>query len=177
MLDLSKLEGGLDIEFSLVAFEEVARISVEAHQWPASKRGVSLELVVPDALPKARGNPEWLRQVFDNLISNAIKFTSSGGSVTVSVSNKGECLMASVVDTGIGIPKKDQGRVFEKFYQASNREAASAAGTGLGLAICRTVMDKHEGRIWVESEEGQGAAFHFMVPVARAGSSVGEEKT
>jgi len=171
MLDISKLEGGLEIEFASLRLEEVARLSVEAHSFVAEERQVHVDLEEPPgALPQVQGNAEWLRHVFDNLISNSLKFTPKGGRVTVSLANKGVCVMASVADTGIGIPAKDLDHVFEKFYQASNRQAVLATGTGLGLAICHTILERHEGRIWVESEEGKGTRFHFMVPAARAES-------
>ncbi|MFA5138651.1 MAG: GAF domain-containing sensor histidine kinase [Elusimicrobiota bacterium] len=164
MLDISRLEGGLVFERTSVDLADVARISVEAHEWTASEKKVQLEAEVPDGLPAVKGNAEFLRQVFDNLVSNAIKFTPAGGTVRVALSNKGECLQASVSDTGIGIPSAERDRVFERFYRASNRGTVSAPGTGLGLAICRSILEKHEGRIWVESVEDKGSTFHFVVP-------------
>lgn len=172
MLDLSRLEGGLNLDMKAVLLEEAARTSVDSHKWTAEDKGITMELEVPDELPPVRGNREWLRQVFDNLISNSVKFSEKGGKVTVTLVNKGECVMASVSDTGIGIPPRDREKVFEKFFRASNREAVVAPGTGLGLAICRSIVDKHDGRIWLESEEGRGTTFHFVIPVVKLGSAV-----
>ena len=121
----------------------------------------------PPLLPKVLGHEEWLRQVFDNLISNAVKFTPTGGQVTVGLANRGEGVEAKVEDNGIGIPTGDQERIFEKFFRASNRQSIKAPGTGLGLAICQSILDRHEGRIRLESEPGKGTRFIFVVPAVK----------
>lgn len=167
MLDLSRLEGGLRIEMKPISLEAVARRSVENHRFPAEDRQIRLVFESPPLLPKVIGHEEWLRQVFDNLISNAIKFTPQGGQITVGLANRGEGIEARVEDNGIGIPVVDQERIFEKFYRASNRQSIKAPGTGLGLAICQSILDRHEGRIRLESEPGKGSRFVFVVPAAR----------
>ncbi len=167
MLDISRLEGGLDLEMIPVELESSARASMEAHRWDAESREVELVLDAAGKIPSVIGNAEWLRQAFDNLISNSLKFTPKGGTVTVSIANSGEGVKASVADTGIGIPQADVERIFERFYRASNRSKVNAPGTGLGLAICRSIVDKHEGRVWVESEVGKGTTFFFVIPVAK----------
>ena len=167
LLDLSKLEGGLKMDFVPVDLREVARQSVEGHRWEADKKGVSLELRGPERLPWAHGDPKWLSQVFENLVYNALKFSLRGGSVVVSVENKGECLKACVADTGAGISKEDGQKIFEKFYRGRHVDHAQVPGTGLGLAICRSIIDKHEGKIWFESEPGKGTRFYFLVPVSK----------
>ena len=115
---------------------------------------------------KALGDERWLHLVLDNLISNAIKFTHPGGRVRVRVQDKGEFVMVSVSDDGIGIPLDDREKVFERFYRAGNRSEVNAPGTGLGLAIAREVVDKHGGKIWLESELGKGTTFHFVIPAS-----------
>jgi signal transduction histidine kinase len=172
MLDMSRLEGGMDIELSPVDLEQVARDSVENHRFLADNKGIRLLLEVPPLLPPGRGNVEWLKHVFDNLVSNALKFTPERGEVTVTLSNKGDCVMASVSDSGIGIPEEDQERIFEKFYRASNRQSIKVSGTGLGLAICKSIVDKHEGRIWFDTKMDEGSTFHFVVPVAEKSAPV-----
>ncbi len=167
MLDLSRLEGGLQIEMKPISMEAVARHSVENHRFHAEERQIRIVLESPPLLPKVRGHEEWLRQIFDNLISNAIKFTPKGGQVTVGLTNRGEGVEARIEDNGIGIPTADQERIFEKFYRASNRQRIKAPGTGLGLAICQSILDRHDGRIRLESEPGKGSRFFFVVPVAK----------
>ncbi|MFH2203778.1 MAG: GAF domain-containing sensor histidine kinase [Elusimicrobiota bacterium] len=166
MLDMSRLERGLEIEMSGVDLEKAARLAVENHRYIADNKGVRLVLETPPLLPRALGNDEWLKHVFNNLLSNALKFTPDRGEVTITLASKGDCLETTVSDTGIGIPEADQEHVFEKFYRAANRQAIKAPGTGLGLAICKSVIDKHGGRIWLESVPGQGTRFHFVLPAA-----------
>ncbi|MFH1725502.1 MAG: GAF domain-containing sensor histidine kinase [Elusimicrobiota bacterium] len=176
MLDLSKLEAGVKIELEPTELEAVAKKAIENQRWQAEERGIRISVDSPGGLPRVRGNEQWLTQVFDNLISNAVKFTPERGRVTVSIVNKGECLMAGVADSGIGIPERDRRRIFEKFFRASNRGAVSAPGTGLGLAICKQIIDRHAGRIWFESDEGEGTRFFFVIPVAREGSAVASKQ-
>ena len=173
LLDLSKLEGGVQIELESIDLVETAQKCLEGQRLAAQARSITLELSASGELPAAHGNSQWLGQVFDNLVSNAIKFTPEGGRVTVGLENKGEGLLARVSDTGIGIPEDEQRRVFEKFFRASNRNAMPAPGTGLGLAICRQIVDRHGGRIWFESSSGQGSTFFFVIPTERASAAVG----
>ncbi|MDE2291461.1 MAG: GAF domain-containing sensor histidine kinase, partial [Elusimicrobia bacterium] len=168
ILELSKLEGGTEMEVEAVDLARLARKTLEDVRWRAEEKKVELALEVPARLPFARGSERWLGQVLENLVSNAVKFSRDGGRVRVALAHKGEGLQATVVDDGIGIPAADQGRIFEKFFRASNRDATNAPGTGLGLAICRHIVDRHGGRIWFESREGEGTRFHFVVPAAKA---------
>jgi two-component system phosphate regulon sensor histidine kinase PhoR len=105
-----------------------------------------------------------IQQVLVNLLHNAIKFTSSGGQVTVSATQQGQAVRFAVTDTGVGIDADDLPRIFERFYKVDRSRATS--GTGLGLAIARHLVEAHNGRIWVESEVGQGSTFYFTLPLA-----------
>ncbi len=167
LLDLSRLEGGVRMELHPLDLVELIGQSVESHRPLAAEGGKTLEWRAPERAPKAMGDERWLGLVVDNLLSNAVKFTRPGGRVEVSVRDKGEFLMASVADDGIGIPESDREKIFERFYRASNRGEVNAPGTGLGLAIAREIAAKHGGKIWFESEIGRGTTFHFVVPVAR----------
>ncbi len=119
--------------------------------------------MAPD-LPRVPADEARMEQVLVNLIHNAIKFTPSGGRITVSARAEGDKLVVSVSDTGVGIPEDDLPRVFERFYKADRSRAGG--GTGLGLAIAKHVVEAHGGRIWVESVEGRGATFRFTIPLA-----------
>ncbi|UPT74447.1 MAG: GAF domain-containing sensor histidine kinase [Elusimicrobiota bacterium] len=174
LLDLSRLEGGAKMEPAPLDLGRLASESVENHQPAAAEAGKTLTSEAPESLPKALGDERWLHLVLDNLISNAIKFTMPGGRVRVVARDKGEFIMVSVSDDGIGIPPEDREKVFERFYRAGNRSEVNAPGTGLGLAIAREVVDKHGGKIWLESELGKGTTFHFVVPAAaRAAEAAG----
>jgi signal transduction histidine kinase len=111
-------------------------------------------------------DPNRLMQVFDNLISNAVRFTAKGG-IRISAVDKGDFILISVKDTGRGIPQQEHERIFEKFYQIKTGGGWPSEGTGLGLAIVKSIVESHRGKIWVESEPGQGADFQFIIPRAR----------
>ncbi|MEK7384687.1 MAG: ATP-binding protein, partial [Elusimicrobiota bacterium] len=141
--------------------------SVENHQPLAAEGNKTLVWSHGPSFPAVVADERWLGLVVDNLISNALKFTRPGGRVRLETQDKGEFLMVSVSDDGIGIPPQDREKIFERFYRASNRAEVNAPGTGLGLAIAREVIAKHGGKIWLESELGKGTTFHFVVPAAR----------
>jgi len=166
LLDLSRLEGGAKMELGPFDLGRLVLESVENHQPSAAEASKTLSAEAPGVLPKALGDERWMQLVLDNLVSNAIKFTMPGGRVRVRIQDKGEFVMVSVSDDGIGIPPEDREKVFERFYRAGNRSQVNAPGTGLGLAIAREVVDKHGGKIWLESELGKGTTFHFVVPAA-----------
>jgi signal transduction histidine kinase len=167
LLDLSRLEGGAKMELQPLDLVELLSQSVENHQPLAAEGDKRLVWAPSTRLPRAAGDLRWLGLVADNLISNAVKFTRPGGTVTVAARDKGEFLLVEVSDDGIGIPMQDREKIFERFYRASNREQVNAPGTGLGLAIAREVVAKHGGKIWFDSEAGKGTTFRFVVPVAR----------
>jgi signal transduction histidine kinase/CheY-like chemotaxis protein len=137
-------------------------------------RPVSLIIDLPEKLPACVADRARVRQVAINLLANAARFTDQG-QVRLAARHSeatGEVIV-TVADTGPGIPKEEQQRIFDPFYQVSNPIYRSRGGSGLGLAICKTFVQMHGGRIWVESEPGQGSAFHFSLPVRGAPPAVG----
>ncbi len=165
LLDLSRIEGG----GPLVMLDEVdlgrlAVASVERLRLFAERQGVELRTEVPEVVPPVRGAEDRLGQVLVNLLHNAVKFSPDGGEVVVRVAPTDGEVVVSVEDHGIGIPKADQARIFERFYKA-DKARRRGGGTGLGLAIARHVVEAHGGRIRVESEEGQGSTFSFALPI------------
>jgi len=164
LLDLSRIEsGGPILLLDSVDLGRLAVASVERLRLFAERQGVSLVVDAPPDLPRVRGAEERLAQVLVNLVHNAVKFSPDGGEVAARVRSVGREVEVAVEDHGIGIPKADQARIFERFYKA-DKARRRGAGTGLGLAIARHVIESHDGRIWVESEEGQGSTFTFSVP-------------
>jgi signal transduction histidine kinase len=105
-----------------------------------------------------------LHQGIYNLVENGLKYTPEGGEVTIRLITAPDTLTFAIQDTGIGIPASDLPRLFEKFYRGTNREALAQRGTGLGLAIVKSIVDSHEGRIWVESALGKGTTFSVVLP-------------
>ena len=135
----------------------------------ARDREVVLQVRVPPELPEVMGDAERLRRVVTNLVGNALKFTGSGGSVTVEAhaDRKAGRLLVSVSDTGPGIPVHARARIFEKFACSEN-DSLGRTSTGLGLYFCRLIVEAHGGRIWAAGEPGEGATFVFSLPLPAA---------
>jgi len=134
----------------------------------ASSHGQALILELPSSLPLARAEEGRLRQVVLNLLNNASKFTPGGGKIVLRAKEDGADLVVEVQDTGRGINAAEQQRLFEPYHRLeSDREHLS--GLGLGLALCKTLVELHGGRIWVQSEAGKGSTFGFSVPQEAAG--------
>lgn len=130
----------------------------------ADRAGLSLELDCSDGLHSIIADGPRLEQVLVNLIHNAIKFTPSGGKITVFVKPQENMVCFGVRDTGIGISADMLPRVFERFYKTD--PSRSERGTGLGLSIARHLVETHSGRIWAESQKGKGSTFYFTIPAA-----------
>lgn len=121
---------------------------------------------VPDGFPVIRADPGRLRQVLNNLVSNALKYSPLGSTVTLRARERGrDQVMVEVVDEGLGVPPDQAGRLFQKFERVRSPEHLKIPGTGLGLYICKRIVEGHRGRIWVESEPGQGSTFAFTLPL------------
>jgi len=145
--------------------ENIAGRVQKNFQEEAAKKRLTFEVNLPADLPEITGDPEMIEQMFENLISNAIKYTPEGGRVGMTFwPGPDQTVRMVVSDSGIGIPKSEMPRLFTEFFRASN--VRDAIGTGLGLAIVKEIVDKHNGRIQVESEEGLGTTFIVNLPVA-----------
>ena len=126
----------------------------------------SVLMDVPPGFPKIWADPDRLRQVLTNLITNAVKYSPAGGSIIVRVRERGtQHIVIEVVDHGLGIPSEQIGRLFQKFARVRSDEHMKVSGTGLGLYICRLIVEGHGGQIWVESEVDKGSTFGLSLPV------------
>ncbi len=166
VLDLSKIEAG-KIEWvvqPLQVSEVIARAVSATAGLLQSRPGVELYMQVDEDLPQINGDRDKLIQVVINLISNAVKFTPQG-SITCQARLAGDEILVCVADTGVGIPAEFRHKVFEKFTQLGDTLTDKPQGTGLGLSICKEIVEHHGGRIWVESQLGQGSQFFFTLPV------------
>ena len=130
------------------------------------KRSQKIILDIPDSLPAARADSQYLEQIFLTLMGNAVKFTGNGGTIKLSIYREGMMLTTQVIDNGIGIPEKEQELVFQPYYQVNQRKGTNNVGQGLGLAIAKLLVELHGGKIWVESKFGQGSTFTFTLPMA-----------
>lgn len=165
VLDLAKIEAG-KFEWNMQKLQaaNVIERALAATTSLFAEKELQLKKSIPNHLPDISGDQDRLIQVVINLISNAVKFTDEG-SVSIQAKQKGKEMIVSVTDTGMGISKEDQPKVFEKFKQVGDTLTDKPKGTGLGLPICREIIEQHDGRIWVESELGKGSTFSFALPV------------
>jgi len=167
LLDLSRLEGGLRMEFAPVSLVEVIEACRQDHQQQAQNRSVELRAALGAKLPEIWGDPKWLRQLVDNLLSNALKFTPDGGQVGLNATRTEDGIHLEVWDTGIGIDAKDYDKLFKEFQQVDSDYARKYGGSGLGLALSKRFAEMHGGRIWCESAgKDQGTRFHVLLPFA-----------
>ncbi|MGA8145804.1 MAG: ATP-binding protein [Candidatus Acidiferrales bacterium] len=167
LLKLARIEAGkLEVEFSPVSVIEVIERCAETALLNAGRKQITLEIDVPPALPAVLGDASLLRDVLQNLLDNAIQYTPAGGHIRVSASAGSREAVITVSDTGIGIPLADQERIFERFYRVDAARSREAGGTGLGLSIAKHIVEAHSGRLWVESNVGQGSRFSFAIPLA-----------
>lgn len=165
ILDLAKMEAGMmAFQFKLADLTPLINQVVEEFKPLALKTGVELQLESIPNLPLIKVDAERVRQVLRNFIGNAIKFTPSGGKITISAIFRGGTLEVCVRDTGPGIPKESLANIFEKFQQGPWQKSKLMKGTGLGLAIAKQIITAHGGKVWAESEPGQGSSFFFALP-------------
>jgi len=172
VLDLAKIEAGkMEWNMEPVHIPDIVERAIAATSSLFDQKNLTLERNIEPDLPEVSGDRDKLIQVVVNLLSNAVKFTNAG-TVTCSVFQKPGGIVVGITDTGIGIAPEDHDKVFEQFKQVGDTLTDKPKGTGLGLPICKEIVEHHNGRIWLESEFGQGSTFYFMLPAISA-----DEKT
>jgi signal transduction histidine kinase len=165
VLDLSKIEAGqLVLELSDYCIQDIAQTVRSTLEPLATDKKLAFKVEVPTGLPSGHGDGRRLTQVLINLVGNAIKFTDTGEVAIKAEANNG-AFHVSVRDTGPGISAADQTKLFQEFQQADNAITRKKGGTGLGLAISKRIIEMHGGKIWVESQVGQGSTFAFTLPI------------
>jgi len=170
LIELSRVETGkadLNLQpadVNRIVEEVIARLSPQAE-----RAGIALSVDLADSLPLVPADRDRIHQVTANIVHNALKFTPSGGKVTLRTECNGDSVFVSVTDTGIGISKQDVPHIFERFFKADR--SRSTSGTGLGLAIAKHVVQAHGGKIWVRSEDGKGSTFSFSLPLRPDGKN------
>ena len=167
LISLSRIEGerfspptdAVDVAW---LFEETARAAENA----AAERGCRIAIEAPPGLPPVAGDRAQLLQLYDNLVGNALRYGSAGGIVTMSAAGDGPMVRTIVADEGEGIAKEHIPRLTERFYRVDSTRSRSAGGTGLGLSIVKHVVERHRGRLTIESEPGRGTVVTVLLPVA-----------
>lgn len=165
LLDLNRIEAGVGLAREECHIEEMISTVVSNLRNNATNKDIALTMQIANNLPLVSGDKILLRQAILNLVDNAIKYTPNNGKIKVSAELWEQAVVVTVQDTGIGIAPSDQARLFEKFFRIKQRETAGVKGSGLGLAIVKSIIERHGGRIWVESRLGQGSTFYVALPV------------
>jgi two-component system phosphate regulon sensor histidine kinase PhoR len=166
LLKLSQMDADrLELEIRRLSVAELIESCLETAQHRAAEKDIQVYASHSADLPDIMGDRRRLAEILQNLLDNATQYTLAGGRITLTAESRDADVVFTVSDTGIGIPKADQSRIFERFYRVDAARSREAGGTGLGLAIAKHLVEVHGGRIWVESEIGQGSQFNFSVPV------------
>lgn len=166
LLELSKLEKN-DIQLEGIMLDHLLRDVIGEYQYRFARAGLDLIDNISGQAVKIKGAPLQLRQVISNLLDNAMNYTSAGGTVTVTLFLEETKAITKIEDTGCGIPEEDLNYIFERFFRVDRARSREGGGTGLGLSIVSEIIDKHGGKVWVESEEGVGSTFYFSVPLVQ----------
>ena len=165
LLDLSKLESGkYEMKKELVDFRRLVADAVRPLRLPFEEKQIHLEIDIPENLPALSADSHQLNWVITNLLSNALRWTDTGGRVQLTAKEENQGLLVTVADTGQGIPEENLEIVFDKFVQLKSSTETTPGSVGLGLAIAREVVEAHGGRIWIESTVGVGSTFFFTLP-------------
>lgn len=167
LLDLGRIEAGLDTTKERTRIVKLGKQALGGLRGIAEKKGLALEAVLPDESPFVYGDPVRIRQMIGNLLENAVKYTPEGGTITLEIEPEEEQVILRVRDDGPGIPASDVPYLFDKFFRASNIPDA-LPGTGLGLSIVKSIVESHNGRIWVDSRLGAGTEFIVVLPLDKS---------
>ncbi|HMD89385.1 MAG TPA: ATP-binding protein [Anaerolineaceae bacterium] len=165
LLNLGRIEAGFDARKESINLGQLIYYSAEGFKKQLTDNGHHLQLELPNTFPPIFANPVQFRQMIDNLLDNAIKYTAPGGTITIHGTVEQNQIILQFIDSGIGIPALDLPYIFDKFYRASNVNS-DVTGTGLGLAIVKSIVESHDGRIWVDSTLGQGTTFTVVLPLS-----------
>jgi len=174
LLDVSRIETGrLEIRHEPIGWVQFVRELVHRHHTAISDRRFHLN--VPSTETIVMGDRDRLEQVVGNLLENAVKYSPEGSEIFVDVQDRGDQVVTSVCDRGIGIPSDELSQVFERFHRGRQVSSTNYGGLGLGLYITRQIVDRHGGTIWVESKEGAGTTFYFSLPATQARAAEAEQ--
>ncbi|MCR4430073.1 MAG: cell wall metabolism sensor histidine kinase WalK [Tepidanaerobacteraceae bacterium] len=167
LLDLSQLETNqIKLQIETVKLPEFVDEIIAIFDARLGEKSLSFSTYIPDDLPGVKADPDWLRQVFINLVDNAVKYTPPRGKIWIEAEEKGDFVEIRVCDTGIGIPGQDISRIFERFYRVDKARSRQLGGTGLGLSIVKHIIKSLGGEIKVESKVGKGSKFIFLLKKA-----------
>ena len=164
LLELTQMRLSNKMETESFSLKNTVHSAVETVRTKAEEKSITLKSRVEPSADRMFGNQFSIEEMLTNLLLNSIKYTPASGSVEINASQNGEGILVEVTDTGIGIPKEEQNQIFDEFYRASNARDIERDGTGLGLSIVKHIIDRHSGKIEVESKNGDGTTFRLNLP-------------
>lgn len=164
LLEITRIKLSKEIKMEPFSFKDALLESIEHISSKAKNKSIAINYVIDPNIDKIRGTREYIQETIVNLLANSVKYTPVNGRVDIEVSDKGNSILIKISDSGIGIPKDELPRIFQEFYRASNAKQVERDGTGLGLSIAKQIIERHNGRIWAESEEGKGSTFSIELP-------------
>ena len=165
LLSLARLDGNVNQEMVEVDLLSILKESLDIFSSQAEQKGQTLTLDTPDSLPVLWGVPRALKQVVDNLVSNALRYTPQGGRVELSAAALDGAVMIQVKDNGLGMEEAEKSRIFKRFYRIKNADTRHIVGTGLGLPIVKKVVEDHGGSIELDTAPGKGSTFRVILPI------------
>lgn len=165
LLDLARIESGLELEIEEVDLHHILLECIENNTQKAQEKSMTILTDIPENFPTIQGDTFRIGQIFNNLISNAIKYTPPEGEVRIYAQKQGKVVRVSVQDTGLGISPEDRAQIFDRFYRVRRPETDSIEGTGLGLAIVKSLIEAHQGEIDLISQLNKGSTFHVTLPL------------
>ncbi|MCL6518289.1 MAG: GAF domain-containing protein [Armatimonadetes bacterium] len=172
LLDISRIESGrLELVMEPLDLSEVVQNEIETLKALADEKEIQIIVDFEEGLTKVKADSHRLGQIISNLLSNAIKYSPPRSKVKITANQLGKNVLVKVIDSGIGIAPEERAKLFQRFYRSSDQAVQSTHGTGLGLAITRYLVEMHGGKIWVESEKGQGSTFSFTISALPAESA------
>ena len=167
LLTLSKFDyGKMEMNIARFSFAEAVNNVYKAVALDAQNHGHTFTLECPETLPEVNGDRDRIEQVVMNIVSNAIKYTADGGTISVTAGVDGKNVFVRVSDNGVGIPEKDLPNLFERFYRVDKARSRATGGTGLGLSIAKEIMKQHRGDIHIDSVYGEGTDVTITLPIA-----------
>ncbi|MDP2938940.1 MAG: HAMP domain-containing sensor histidine kinase [Candidatus Omnitrophota bacterium] len=165
LLEITRIKLSRQIEMVDFSLRKTIENAINFVETKANDKGISLSCNIASTIDTIKGAQIYIEETIANLLANSVKYTPKNGEVSIDLKDKGHSVLIKISDTGIGIPENEIGRIFEEFYRAKNARQTEREGTGLGLSIAKQVVERHKGKIWVESEgEGKGSKFFIILP-------------
>ena len=170
LLDISRVESGrMQVKPQQINLVELVKNTIEDNKPLALSKKINISFKYEEEIPLLFVDPKRMGIAIENLLSNSIKYISKpdNGQITVDLYKQGDKIILSVGDNGVGIPKRDQKKIFKKFFRADNTMKLKTSGTGLGLFISKAIIESHKGKMWFVSKEGEGTTFYINLPVKK----------